>query len=228
MLLVEGGEFLMGSTDEDTDAYDREKPAHQVRLSSFYIGKFPVTQELWEIVVGKNPSSFKGSRRPVEQVSWDDAQGFIKKLNALTKRQYRLPTEAEWEYAARGGALSEGYQFAGSDKLKQVGWYDENSNSETHDVGQKYPNELGLYDMSGNVFEWCNDWCGENYYKLCHNKGLQENPQGAESAYSRVFRGGGWRYDARICRTVCRNGLGFGYVDFFVGFRLVLSLQSVG
>ena len=216
----------MGGTDEDTDAFDREKPAHQVRLSSFYLGKFPVTQDLWEAVMGNNPSDFKGGRRPLQRVSWDDAQGFIKKLNVLTKRQYGLPTEPEWEYAARGGIINEGYLFAGSDKLKQVGWYDENSHSETHDVGQKYPNELGLYDMSGNVYEWCNDRFDSNYYAKCKKQGIVENPPGPESGSLRVIRGGSWSSTAQYCRVAYRINFGPGLRE--VGFRLALSLQSVG
>ncbi|MCB0576929.1 MAG: formylglycine-generating enzyme family protein, partial [Saprospiraceae bacterium] len=151
MLLVDGGEYLMGGAEEE--AGNDEKPVHRVKVSTFYLGKYPVTQSVWQSVMRDNPSNFKGDNRPVEQVSWDDVQEFLKKLNSLTKQDYRLPTEAEWEFAARGGLHSEEYLYAGSDKLKQVGWYNANSNGETHEVGQKLGNELGLYDMSGNVYE---------------------------------------------------------------------------
>ena len=151
----------MGSEDEE--AYDDEKPVHEVVLSDFYIGKFPVTQALWNAVLKDYPSFFNGDSRPVERVSWEDTQVFIKKLNELTGRAYRLPTEAEWEYAARGGRQSKGYKYAGSNKLKEVGWYWENTHFETKAVGLKYPNELGIYDMSGNVREWCQDWFSNEY-----------------------------------------------------------------
>ena len=149
MILVEGGTFMMGS--EDSDALSSEKPVHEVSLDGFYIGRYPVTQSLWRAVMGNdnNPSYFKGNERPVEQVSWQDAQVFIQKLNGLADKPYRLPTEAEWEYAARGGKQSEGYKYAGSNKLKEVAWYRGNSHSETKVVGLKYPNELGIYDMPG-------------------------------------------------------------------------------
>ncbi len=159
------------------DAYGDEKPAHSVTLGDYYIGKFEVTQELWEAVMGSNPSYFKGSNLPVEQVSWDDCQTFIRKLNSLTGKNFRLPTEAEWEYTARGGNRSKGYKYSGSNNISDVAWYWENSgdrvlsgewdydkiknnNCRTHPVGMKSPNELGIYDMSGNVYEWCQDWYG--------------------------------------------------------------------
>ena len=153
MVYVAGGEFEMGR--KDAEAEDWEKPVHKVILSPFFMSKYLVTQELWESVMGDNPSSFKGTDRPVEKVSWNDAQVFVEKLNVQTGKQYRLPTEAEWEYAARGGKRSMGFLYAGSDKLKEVGWYDANSGNETHPVGQLLGNELGIYDLSGNVWEWC-------------------------------------------------------------------------
>ena len=201
MVYVEGGTFMMGATSEQgSDAYDSEKPAHQVTLSSFSIGKYEVTQEEWEAVMGSNPSYFKGKKLPVEKVSWDDCQKFIRKLNQLTGKQFRLPTEAEWEYAARGGSKSRGYKYAGGNDLGGVAWYDGNSGSKTHEVGQKQPNELGLYDMSGNVYEWCQDWYGK------YSKTSQTNPTGSSSGSLRVYRGGSWYHDAWSCRVSYRYG----------------------
>ena len=186
MVYVCGGSFDMGATSEQgSDVYTDEKPVHRVTLSSYSIGKYEVTQELWEAVMGSNPSYHKGSRRPVDEVSWDDCQDFIRKLNELTGANFRLPTEAEWEFAARGGNSSRGYKYSGSDTLDNVAWYYDNSESETHDVGTKSSNELGLYDMSGNVWEWCNDRYGS------YSSSSQTNPKGG-SSYRRVFRGGCW------------------------------------
>ncbi|MBQ3247459.1 MAG: SUMF1/EgtB/PvdO family nonheme iron enzyme, partial [Alistipes sp.] len=171
MVFVKGGTFTMGATAEQgSDADSDEKPAHSVTVSNFYIGKYEVTQAQWEAVMGKNPSRFKGDNLPVERVSWNDIQKFIEKLNAKTGKRYRLPTEAEWEYAARGGNQSKGYKYSGSNDIGSVAWYTDNSSSPTHPVGQKQPNELGLYDMSGNVYEWCSDWHGS------YSSGSQTNP----------------------------------------------------
>ena len=153
MIRVEGGTFQMGSVDGQDD----EKPVHEVTLSSFSIGETEVTQELWEAVMGENPSFFKGSKRPVEEVSWNDCQMFIDKLNELTGKTFRLPTEAEWEFAARGGNQSKGYTYSGSNTLGNVAWFGDASDNGTHDVAMNFPNELGIYDMSGNVYEWCQD-----------------------------------------------------------------------
>ena len=200
MVRVEGGTFMMGATSEQgSDAFDDEKPAHQVTLSSFSIGKYEVTQEEWQAVMGSNPSKFKGAKRPVEQVSWTDCQEFLRKLNLLTGKRFRLPTEAEWEYAARGGNRSIGYKYAGSDNLGNVAWYTDNSGNETHPVGQKSPNELGLYDMSGNVWEWCQDWKGD------YSSSSQTNPTGPAGGSRRVYRGGSWNRYARICRSSIRS-----------------------
>ena len=190
MVYVEGGTFIMGATSEqDKDASDAEKPTHQVTLSSFSIGKFEVTQEEWIAVMGSNPSFFKDDKRPVEKVTWNDCQEFIDKLNKITGKQFRLPTEAEWEYAARGGNKCKGYKFAGGNDLIQVAWCEENSNSSTHTVGEKFPNELGIYDMSGNVWEWCQDWYST------YNTNSENNPKGPSSGFLRVRRGGGWERD---------------------------------
>ena len=218
MVRVEGGTFTMGATAEQgSDANEDEKPAHQVTLSSYMIGKTEVTQELWEAVMGSNPSDFKGSNLPVEEVSWEDCQTFIRKLNALTGKNFRLPTEAEWEFAARGGNNSRGYKYSGSNTVSNVAWYKDNSSSTTHPVATKAPNELGIYDMSGNVWEWCSDWYGS------YSSSSQYNPTGSNTGSSRVLRGGSWFYYAFACRVSGR-----GYTDETTlrgsdfGLRLVL------
>jgi len=210
MIKVEGGTFKMGSKRGNSD----EKPVHQVTLSSFSIGQTEVTQELWEAVMGSNPSYFKGSKLPVEKVSWNDCQTFITKLNQLTGKTFRLPTEAEWEYAARGGNKSKGYTYSGSNKIGDVAWHSSNSNSTTHDVATKSPNELGLYDMTGNVWEWCQDWYGS------YSSGSQTNPTGPTSGSSRVLRGGGWVSDATNCRVANRSSLKPTGTSYYLGLRL--------
>ena len=186
MVKVEGGTFTMGATSEQgSDADSNEKPTHQVTLSDYMICKTEVTQELWQAVMGKNRSRFKGDNLPVENVSWNDCQKFIKKLNSLTGLQFRLPTEAEWEYAARGGNKSKGYKYSGSNDIGSVAWYTSNA-SGTKPVATKAPNELGLYDMSGNVWEWCSDWYGS------YSSDSQTNPKGPSSGFGRVNRGGSW------------------------------------
>lgn len=218
MVYVQGGTFTMGATDEQgSDADIDEKPAHSVTLSSYYIGKTEVTQELWEAVMGSNPSEFKGNRKPVEQVSWNDCQTFISMLNALTGKNYRLPTEAEWEFAARGGIKSKGYKYSGSNTLDDVAWCEDNSGETTHEVGTKSPNELGLYDMSGNVWEWCNDWYG-NYISSPSN-----NPTGPGSGTYRVNRGGSWYLIAGCCRSSNRNLNTPDFRYIHLGLRLCLS-----
>lgn len=206
MVPVEGGTFTMGATSEQgSDAFDNEKPAHQVTLSDYYIGQTEVTQALWKVVMGSNPSDSKGDNLPVEQVSWDDCQVFIQKLNQLTGKQFRLPTEAEWEYAARGGRKSRGYKYAGGNNIGLVAWYTGNSGNETHTVATKQANELGVYDMSGNVEEWCGDRYGD------YQSSSQSDPQRPSLGSCRVSRGGSCYSFARNCRVSYRF---FGATDF--------------
>ena len=202
MVKVAGGTFTMGASSSDSDAYSDEKPAHSVTLSSYSIGETEVTQALWQAVMGSNPSSFKGNlQRPVERVSWDDCQAFIRKLNSLTGATFRLPTEAEWEYAARGGSQSRGYKYSGSRNLGTVAWYKGNSSYTTHPVKTKQPNELGLYDMAGNVWEWCADWYDGSYYA----NSPSSNPKGPSTGPGRVYRGGSWYSFAEYCRVSARQ-----------------------
>ncbi len=224
MAPVEGGTFTMGATKEQgSDAWNDEKPAHEVTVSGFAIGKYPVTQALWRAVMGNNPSEFSGDGNPVECVSWNDCQEFIEKLNGrlnlpdASGREFRLPTEAEWEYAARGGNRSKGYKYSGSDNLGEVAWYDGNSGGKTHPVGQKKGNELGICDMSGNVWEWCGDWYG------AYPSVAQRDPQGPSSGSDRVLRGGSWDNFARNCRVSRRIDFDPDSGDYNFGFRLVLA-----
>ena len=218
MVKVEAGSFNMGATPEMKKPADREKPVHRVTLTNnYYIGKYEVTQALWQAVMGRNPSNFKGDDLPVEMVTWNDCQDFISKLNAMTGKRFRLPSEAEWEYAARGGNKSRGYQYIGSNTIGDVAWYGDNSGSKTHAVGTKQPNELGIYDMAGNVLEWCQDWYGS------YNSSPQVNPTGAASGSRRVDRGGSWLNSAWNCRTSYRDESASCCCDSNLGFRLVLS-----
>lgn len=215
MVEVGGGTFTMGATSEQgSDAWDEEKPAHEVTLSDYYIGQTEVTQALWEAVMGSNPSDSKGGNLPVERVSWDDCQLFIQKLNQLTGKQFRLPTEAEWEYAARGGRKSRGYKYAGGNNIDSVAWCDGNSGNETHPVATKQANELGIYDMSGNVLEWCSDWCGD------YTSSSQSDPQGSSSGSFRVIRGGCYYNFARNCRVSYRISNTLDYRSGYLGLRL--------
>ena len=213
MVAIKGGTFQMGSNEGDD-----EKPIHSVTVSDFSIGKTEVTQAQWVAIMGSNPSSFKGDNLPVEQVSWDDVQVFLGKLNVKTGKTYRLPTEAEWEYAARGGKDSQGYTYSGSNTIADVAEYDGNNNKSTKPVAGRKPNELGLYDMSGNVWEWCSDWYGENYYASL----LQNNPQGPSTGSNRVFRGGSWPDHASYCRVAIRGLVTPYYRSYNLGFRLAL------
>ena len=218
MVRVEAGTFTMGATAEMKNPDYNEKPIHRVTLTNdYYIGKYEVTQALWKAVMGNNPSGFKGDNLPVEMVGWDDCQEFIGKLNRITGKKFRLPTEAEWEYAARGGNKSRGYQYSGSNNLSDVAWFLDNSGEMTHAVGTKQPNELGIYDMTGNVWEWCQDWYG------AYSSSSQVNPTGANSGSSRMIRGGCWISGARGCRSSYRYDCTPGYRRNGVGLRLVLS-----
>ena len=218
MVLVEAGTFTMGATSEMQNAEDDEKPVLQVTLTNnYYLGKTEVTQALWKAVMGKNPSGVIGDNKPVVNVSWNDCQQFLLKLNAATGKHFRLPTEAEWEFAARGGNYSHHYQYSGSNSLAEVAWYEENSGDDPHDVASKQANELGIYDMSGNVSEWCSDWYG-SYSNIA-----QTNPTGANSGSLRILRGGSY-YDAgRHCRSSNRISE-FVDVDYgILGLRLALT-----
>ena len=226
MVKVEGGTFMMGAAEDDTEAFDNEKPQH--KFITVCIGKYEVTQKEWKTVMGKNPFWFQGEKTsfnseelPVEQVSWYDCQDFIKELNRMTLNRYnfRLPTEAQWEFAARGGNKSKGYKYAGSSNIDEVAWYEKNGNHETHPVGTKVPNELGLYDMSGNVEEWCNDWYDENYYK----ESPQNNPQGPSTGKSRVFRGNCYHDRVEIFRISYRHAVYPTDIYFALGLRLVMN-----
>ncbi len=222
LVRVAGGKYLMGSKD----ASEWEQPVHWVRLADFYIGKHLVTQGFWKSVTGRTPSEFKGDKHPVNNVSWEDIQQFLTSLNDKTSKSFRLPSESEWEYAARGGRYSQDYIYAGSDKLSQVGWYDDNSNDETHEVGLLLPNELGLYDMSGNVWEWCADDWHDNYKGApADGSAWVDRP---DRGAGRVLRGGGCINSAERCRPAVRSWLGPDYRGDSFGFRLAVSLQSVG
>ena len=200
MVEVLGGSFIMGGTPEQgEEAFSDEKPPHKVTVTTFYIGRYPITQEQWKAVMGSNPSYFQGERHPVEQVNWTDCQVFVKKLSEMTGMHFRLPTEAEWEFAARGGNRSKGYKYSGGDLLPQLAWYNENSGSTSHEVGLKSPNELGLYDMSGNIWEWVQDWKGD------FSEEDQTNPTGPADGDERVCRGGGWNREHDRCRVSYRG-----------------------
>ena len=233
MVFVEGGSFQMGSNDESD-----EKPVHQVTVSSFWIGKYEVTQAEWKEVMGSNPSNWKGDQLPVESVSWYDAVDYCNKRSikeGLTPcysgsgagitcnwnaNGYRLPTEAEWEYAARGGKHSKGYKYSGSNDIGSVAWYDGNSGSKTNRVGTKAANELGLHDMSGNVWEWCWDWYDSGYYA----KSPGSDPRGAGSGSYRGLRGGSWGFGDGYCRVAGRSFNGPGYGDCGLGLRLARAV----
>ena len=209
---------MMGANSGDSEADNDEKPSHSVTLSGYRIGKYEVTQREWLAVMGSNPSRFKGDNLPVEKVSWNDCQAFVQKLNNMTGLSFRLPTEAEWEFAARGGNRSIGYKYSGGDNIGSVAWYNGNSGSTTHPVGQKQGNELGLYDMSGNVLELCSDWEDNDYYSYSPSI----NPKGPSSGSYRACRGGDWSIDAGHCRVSSRSRIAPWDASGFLGFRLAL------
>jgi len=218
MVYVEGGTFSMGS-----GLRDEESPVHTVMVSSFYMSKYEVTQKQWSDVMGSNPSSNKDCGDcPVGNVSWDDIRRYLRQLNAKCPgHRYRLPTEAEWECAAKGGKKSKGYEWAGAATeadLQSVAWIRGNAGT-THPAGSKEPNELGLYDMSGNVFEWCSDWYDRKYYA----SSPKSNPRGPQAGAERVMRGGHWEIDAFRCRSAYRNSRPPGYRADYIGFRVVSS-----
>ena len=221
MVAVKGGTFKMGSKEEKD-----ENPIHSVTVSDFYMGKYEVTQAQWRAIMGSNPSKFSGCDNcPVEQVSWDDIQQFLQKLNAKTGKKYRLPTEAEWEFAAKGGVETHdraSNKYSGSNNIEEVAWHDSNSSSKTYPVGGKKPNELGIYDMSGNVWEWCSDQYGK------YSSSSQTNPQGVSTGSNRVLRGGSWSRYAKYCRAAYRR---INFPDdpsSYNGFRVALVPDSSG
>lgn len=215
MVKVEGGTFTMGGTEEQEISYENEFPLHEVTLSDYAIGETEVTQELWAAVMGG--SAYQEEKNlPMEYVSWEDCRRFIAKLNDMTGEHFRLPTEAEWEYAARGGQKSQGFQFSGSNVLADVAWYWENSEQRTHPVATKQPNELGLYDMNGNVWEWCQDWYGS------YGSGDQTNPEGPTEGTERVDRGGSWTSSAGTCRVSYRGNYNPAKRNSYLGLRLAM------
>lgn len=217
MILVEGGTFDMGATDEMENPWNDELPVHTVTVSDFYLCDVEVTQALWEALMDTNYSDFPGADLPVHEVSWNECQEFLRRLNELTGEKFRLPTEAEWEFAARGGIYSNHTQFAGSDDIDKVAWYEGNSHETPHPVAQKLPNELGLYDMSGNVWEWCSDYF-DNYLEE-----EQKNPQGPDKGTYRVFRGGSWFGAERSTRISTRDRFLPDESNYNLGFRLALT-----
>lgn len=225
MISVEGGLFEMGAQNVDpsapnydSEAWDREGPVHLVTLSDYYIGETEVTQELWKAVMGYNPSHFIGEQKPVEQITWYDCQSFILKLNQLTGMKFRFPTEAEWEFAAKGGNESLGYYYSGSDNIEDIAWYS-GEGKKTRDVKTKTSNELGIYDMCGNVMEWCYDLFGD--YTSDH----QINPTGSTSGTDCIVRGGCCLSDATYCRTTVRSFFNPGGLSYGIGFRLALQAE---
>ena len=215
LVYIPAGCFMMGSPPGEKDRDDDEGPVHEVCVDGFWMGKYEVTQGQWQKIMGENPANFqKGDKYPVEQVSWEDVQKFITQLKKRSGKEYRLPTEAEWEYAARAGAS---YKYSGGDDLDAVAWYDGNSGNTTHPVGQKKANAFGVYDMSGNVWEWCADWYDD------YASSPQDNPTGPDSGTYRVIRGGSWYDTPRDARCSVRLGDVPVYRNYFIGFRVVFS-----
>lgn len=223
MVYISGGAFTMGcTTDQGAACGPDETPTQMVTVSDFYLSKYEVTQALWQSVMGDNPSVFAGCAAcPVETVSWNAVQEFLSRLNALTGLNYRLPTEAEWEYAARGGKNASTFLYAGSDSPADVAWYSENSGDSTRVVGQKLPNALGIYDLSGNVSEWCLDWYVDDYTNISDNL----NPQGPATGSARIRRGGNWNSIATMLRTAGRDASDPGVASDVTGLRLARSVN---
>ncbi|HZL09731.1 MAG TPA: SUMF1/EgtB/PvdO family nonheme iron enzyme [Prolixibacteraceae bacterium] len=215
MIAIKGGTFLMGSNE-----YDDEKPLHSVTVSDFFMAETQVTRVLWKAIMSSKQYDRKGDNLPVDYLSWGDAQDFISKLNVKTGKTYRLPTEAEWEYAAGGGETNRTIWAGTNDENKKhnYAWYDPQSNGTFHPVGIKQPNPLGLYDIGGNVWEWCSDWYSADYYA----NSPQNNPKGASTGHSRVFRGGDGYPDASFCRVAIRGRTAPGNRCYYLGFRLAL------
>ena len=220
MVEVKAGTFTMGCTRQTGIFYKEELPTHKVTLNSYYIAQTEVTQLLWKAVMDTNPSYFVGDSLPVESINWSDAQLFVVRLSQLTGYRFRLPTEAEWEYAARGGALGHDNLYSGAADIALCGWYCVNSNNHTHKVAELKPNELGLYDMSGNVWEWCSDWLG------AYSEEPQTNPLGPRDGLNRVVRGGSISSPSYGCRVSDRSGQLPEYGYAFYGLRLVMDMPE--
>jgi len=227
LVWIPPGEFIMGSPESESGRDSDESPQHSVRIAKgFWVGKYEVTQVQWQQVMGSNPSCFKGNNNPVERVSWNDCQEFLQKMSRITGKSFRLPTEAEWEYTCRAGTTSDlnsGKELTNIDScpnLDQVAWYVTNSGYKPHPVGKKNPNAWGLYDMHGNVWEWCQDWKGS------YASGTQTDPQGPSSGSDRILRGGTWIFYAKNCRSAYRGGLAPGFCTNFIGFRIVMSASQ--
>lgn len=220
MIFVKGGTFTMGATyEQGSSAESRERPNHIVTLSNFFIGETVVTQALWTAIMGDNPSEYKGLNYPVQSITWYRSQEFINKLNSLSGYNFRLPTEAEWEFAARGGIKSRHFKYAGSNDINKVGWSNRKYREGPHPVGEKSPNELGLFDMSGNVHEWCNDWYGK------YESSSQINPKGPTFGNKKVARGGWWNVSDSVSRVTCRRRWDPSSHGF--SLRLVLSSHDI-
>lgn len=228
LVSVPGGSFLMGSSPSDAGRYDNETPQHSVTLGSFWMGKYEVTQAQWKAIMGNNPSCFQSDDRPVEQVAWADAQEFCRRLSARTRKTYRLPSEAEWEYACRADTQTKFCCGDADSSLGGYAWYSLNSGGTTHPVGQKAPNRWGLYDMHGNVWEWCEDFYHSSYAGAPQDgSAWTDDPTSVDlgnyNGPARVLRGGSWRDEARICRSAYRNLHYPAIRNYNHGFRVVLS-----
>jgi len=227
--LIPAGKFTMGSPEDEPEREDDEGPTHPVRITqAFYLGMHEVTQQQFEQVMEGNPAEFSGKDHPVENVPWEDAVEFCRRLGEQEKRNYRLPTEAEWEYAARAGTTSPWYFGDAAGKLKEYAWFAANSGRHTRPVGRRKPNDWGLHDMHGNVWEWCADWYDAQYYAVSPTADpvCTGRPDSADESY-RVYRGGGWAHSPRQCRSANRPGYAPGYRAPFLGFRVALDTASL-